>query len=201
MSRQRKAIPGIIRQLSHCSTGVGLVVGGSVRYGYERPDSDLDLFGISDGQLELVLRGFAVVSEKNGGRLLESRTDGFPVHIAYWPRAGFDRVLRERPYMTYPILDGEIVYDPDQTMGPYTARMREYFDARPQLTRAWATQLAALRDFKTGRIGGLAFPEWSDFLHHIEETELHRSAERAGAAGASSPHRPGPAEQLAPPPL
>ena len=182
MSRQHERIPGIIRELSCCTADVGLVVGGSVRYGYERPDSDLDFFGISDGQLELVLKGFRLVSEKNGGRLLESRADDFPVHIAYWTRAGFDRILKERPYMVYPVLDGEVVHDPAQMMGAYAARMRDYFSARPRLTHAWETQLAALRDFKTGKTGSLAFPEWSDFLRHIEETGLDTPAERAAPA-------------------
>lgn len=176
MSRQREVIPGIIRQVSRCKDAVGLVVGGSVRYGYERPDSDLDFFGVCDGQLEMVLERFTLASEKNGGRLLESRVHGFPIHIAYWTMAGFGQLLRDRPYMTYPILDGEVVHDPDQAVSPYVARMQDYFNARPRLTHAWETQLAALRDFKTGKADSLSFPEWSDFLRHIEETGLDKPA-------------------------
>lgn len=182
MSRQRQRIPGIIRELSRSAADVGLVLGGSVRYGYEGPDSDLDFFGVSNARLERVLEGFALVSQEDGGGLLESRADGFAVHVAYWTRLGFDQMLCERPYMAYPILDGELVHDPRQTMGSYLERMQQYFEARPRLTAAWVTQLAALRELKTGRASRLSFPQWSDFLRHIEEARLDRPTESAAAA-------------------
>ena len=59
MSRQRVRATSIVRQLDCCTADVGLIVGGSVRYGYERPDSDPDSFGISDVEIGLGLKSSA----------------------------------------------------------------------------------------------------------------------------------------------
>ena len=79
--------------------------------------------------------------------------------------------------MTYPLLDGELVYDPNQTVAPYVERMQRYFDARPKLKQAWIEQLDILRDFKTGKLKSLMFPEWSSFLCHIGNTGLDEVVE------------------------
>ena len=133
MSEQRRTIPKVIKQVAANPADCGLVLGGSVRYGYERDNSDLDFFAISDLELEQDLQGFSVVSDKDWGKLLESRQDAFPIHIAYWTTKAFERLLRTTPHMTFPILDGEVVYDPNRVADRYRKRMRHYFDSRPKL--------------------------------------------------------------------
>jgi len=177
MSTQREAIPTVIAQAAGTGVDTGLILGGSVRHGYERPDSDLDFFAVAAAGFEQALRGFSLLSEKNGCRLLETRQYDFPVHIACWSVESLNGVLHTIPYMTYPLLDGEPVYDPVGLASRYLDRIRAYFDARPALRQAWAGQLEDIRSFKTGQLARLAFPAWSDFIRHIEETRLHETAE------------------------
>ena len=177
MSKQRDAIPAVITRVANCGVPAGLILGGSVRHGYERPDSDLDFFAIAHAGLEQSLGEFSLVSEKNQCKLLETRQHPFAVHIAYWSTESLDSVLRTTPHMTYPLLDGELVYDPNGIAGRYRDLIREYFDDHPTLTQAWVKQLDDVRDFKTGCLQSLAFPQWSDFIRHIEETRLHETAE------------------------
>jgi len=168
-----------VERVAGCGIRTGLILGGSVRRGCERPDSDLDFFAVGEPGLDEALPGFAVVSEKNGCRVLESREADFTVHIAYWTTDSLERVLHTVPYMLYPLLDGEVVHDPGGLAARYRYQIRRYFDARPGLKRAWERQLDDLRRFRGGEIKSLAFPQWSDFIRHIEAKGLNRPAEPA----------------------
>jgi hypothetical protein len=176
MGIQRETIPAIARRIAGSGIATGLILGGSVRYGYERPDSDLDLFAIGEEGLAEALVEFQVVSEKNGCKVLELRRHPFPVHVAYWSIHAFDWVLETLPHMTYPLLDGEIIYDPARLAERCQTRVRDYFHANPELEIAWVKQLGDLRQYKTGASQSLEFPAWSDFLRHLESTYLKGSA-------------------------
>ena len=176
MSKQQESIPRIIQRVAACGIDAGLILGGSVRYGYERSDSDLDFFAIAELGLDRALHEFSLVSVKNGCKLLELQADAFPVHVAYWSTQSFEWVLNTIPYMTYPIFDGQIVYDPVGLAERYRSIMGRYFDVQPKLKAAWVRQLNDLRSFKTGRLRSLEFGQWSDFIRHLEETVLKETA-------------------------
>lgn len=170
MSKQQDIVPEVVQLVADCGVSVGLILGGSVGQGQERPDSDLDFFGVAQAPCQPALPGFTVISEKNGSRLFEQKESEFPVHVACWTTASLDEVLRDRAYMLYPLLIGQVVLDPGQIATRYQARIKQYFEARPSLEKAWKQQLQDLRSAKTGHLRELAFPEWSDFMRHIEAT-------------------------------
>lgn len=158
----------MIQRVADCGVDTGLILAGSVRHRYERTDSDLDLFAIAERRLDGALHGFTFVSEKNGCRVLESPQDGFRAHVACWTAESLDRLLDTLPYMTYPLLDGEVVYDPALLAQGYRDRISRYFQAHPALRRAWVRQLDDIRRFKTGSLSSLDFPVWSDFNRNLE---------------------------------
>lgn len=173
MSQQRQAIPRVIQRVANCGVEAGLILGGSVHYGYERPESDLDFFAIGEQGLDEALREYSLMAEKNGCKVLETRKGPFPIRVAYWSTESLNTVLETIPYMMYPVLDGEIVYDPVNLAEQYHQEMRRYFDSHPRLEQAWVEQLNQVRRFKIGEISSLEFPEWSDFLRYIEKTGLN----------------------------
>jgi hypothetical protein len=120
--------------------------------------------------LEAALDEFALVSEKNECDVLQTRRWGVVVSIGYWSAEGMERILARRPYMLYPVLDGDLVYDATGIAAGFLGRIRRYFQARPHLIRAWAHQMEERRRLKIGEITCLEFPDWSDFLRHLEET-------------------------------
>jgi len=179
MSKQRDVVSEVIRLVAECGVDVGLILGGSVSEGLERADSDVDLFAIADADVQPSLAGFSLVSEKNGSRLLERQEGVFPVHVACWTTASLDEVLRCRQYMLYPLLCGRVVLDAAGIAARYRARIREYFDAHPAIERAWREQLDNLRRSRDGLSEHLAFPQWSDFIRHIEEAFREEIAQQS----------------------
>lgn len=169
MSKQSEIIPGVIQLIDGCGIHVGLILGGSVGEGRERPDSDVDFFAVVDAEQPPVLTGFAVVSQKNGSTLFERKESDFPVHVACWTTASLDDVLQRKPYMTYPLLRGRIVHDPARLAERYRARIRQYFAVHGSIERAWIQQLDDLRLGKADHRTKPAFPLWSDFIRHIED--------------------------------
>ena len=170
MSKQSEVVPEVIRLVAECGVDVGLILGGSVGQGSERAESDVDFFAIADADIPPSLPGFSLVSEKNGCKVLERQQSGFPVHVACWTTASLDEVLRRRPYMTYPLLCGGVVFDAIGIAAQYRTRIREYFGAHPAIERAWGEQLNSLRRSRGSRHEHLRFPQWSDFIRHIEQT-------------------------------
>ena len=173
-SRQRQAVPEIIQRIAECEVETGLMLGGSVACGRAQHDSDLDFFAIGAPGLDKALHEFHLISEKNGCKLLELKRGAFPIHIAYWTTESMNQVLRDIPYMTYPLLAADIVHDPTGVAGRYQAKIRHYFEERPDITNAWQRQLEDLWRFKEGELQTLAFPAWSDFMKHIETTFENR---------------------------
>jgi hypothetical protein len=169
MSRQRDIVAEVIQLVAGCGTPVGLILGGSVAQETERPDSDVDFFAIADATGQPALPGFTVISEKNGCKVFERREERFPVHVACWTTASLDQILQDKPYMTYPLLCGRVVFDPAGIAGRYRSRIRQYFEEHPSLQRAWTQQLEELQRCKAGHVEELAFPQWSDFIRQIEE--------------------------------
>ena len=170
MSKQREAIPDIVKIVSDCDVDIGLILGGSVGRGCEREHSDLDFFAIAEAAKYPSLPGFTIGSEKKGARVLENNERGFPVHVAMWTTETLDDTLTRLPHMTYPLLAGEVVYDPAGTAERYLGYIRKYFDSRPRIKQAWERQLNDLRDFKAGKLEHAGFPQWSDFIRYIEKT-------------------------------
>ena len=187
MSEQRQAMPRIVQRVADCGLKTGLILGGSVRHGYERTDSDLDFFAIAERGLDQALQEFALVSEKNGCQVLQSQQDGFVVHIAYWTTESFNDLLNTIPYMTYPLLDGEIVHDPACLAERCRDRINQYFEAHPTLRQAWIYQLADVRRFKMGSLSSLDFPAWSDFNRNLERILAKEMAEQGAPTDMDNP--------------
>jgi len=189
MSKQQDIVPEVTQLVAKCGVPVGLILGGSVGEGTERADSDVDFFAIADATCQPRLHGFAVVAEKNGCKVLEREVSAFPVHVACWTTASLEAVLRDRPYMTYPLVCGRVVLDPTGIAERYRGCMQRYFAAHPSLEKAWVRQLQDLHSAKIGQLGDLAFPQWSDFVLHVEQAFPEEIAERNTAADTHEPRR------------
>ena len=176
MSTQAAIVPAIVQIVAECGVPAGLVLGGSVAEGRERDDSDVDFFAIVDAPRQPELPGFSVISEKNGSKVLEREGSGFPVHVACWTTSSMEEVLRARPYMMYPLLQGRILHGPDGIAQRYRSRMEQYFRAGPVIREAWEEQLRSLNVARFDPSAELAFPQWSDFVRHIESRFLEETA-------------------------
>ncbi len=179
MGKQQEILPEIIQLVDKRRASIGLILGGSIALGEERPDSDLDLFAIAESPAPPKLTRFKFISEKNGCTLSERKTRTFPIHFACWTDTSLDDLLDTRPYVAYPLLKGRIVLDRDGIARRYRQRIQAYFARHPVLTEAWEHQLLDFRRAKkSGQIEDLKYLQWGDFVAYLEEA-FHEEITRA----------------------
>ena len=140
MGKQQEILPEIIQLVDKRRASIGLILGGSIALGEERPDSDLDLFAIAESPAPPKLTRFKFISEKNGCTLSERKTRTFPIHFACWTDTSLDDLLDTRPYVAYPLLKGRIVLDRDGIARRYRQRIRQ----TPGLDRSVGTSAPGL---------------------------------------------------------
>ena len=168
MSRQRELLPRLIELVLSIEPECGIVLIGSVSSGYERPESDVDLFVVTRGSERLPIPDSKVLHEEEGMTLVESQVDGLIVHFACWPAYALARSLAATPHVFYPFSQGEILIDPAGLAHKHQDIAREYFKGNPRIAKLWAKQLGELRRHKLDPSHKLEFPEWGDFARHLE---------------------------------
>ena len=152
MSKHREILPEVIKRLAAVDPGCGVVVIGSVQYGYERPDSDLDLLAVVHEAAANGLSDWKVAWESRGVRELETEIKKILVQVFFAPVSGLERWLTETPYFMYPFSQGELLHDPQGLAAHYQLSARKYFEERPAVASEWSAQLQAHKQVKlTGR--------------------------------------------------
>jgi hypothetical protein len=165
MSKQKDIIPMVVERLTTENPGCGIILHGSVQHGYERPDSDIDLFVITqDGE---------------SMRFDLDRTfDGVRVQICYWPSRLLADAMRCETFLFYPLSHGCVLTDPLGLAKPHQAAGQSYFANNPKMANIWKRQMAEVRQiriegsYKDGKFlmspqskcTHMFWNEWADFL-------------------------------------
>jgi predicted nucleotidyltransferase len=155
MSLHRDIVNRMVTGLIERYPGCGILVGGSVQRGEERPDSDLDLFVVFAGGGHVHLEH-------------EQSAEGVKIDLALFPEAAFLRDVETQWYKFWMFARAEIVHDPSGIAGRCQKTALTYFRRHPQIDRAWEQQLAEVRLHKADRSYQLTYWTWNDFISHIE---------------------------------
>ena len=172
MSPQRSLIPQIVAMFAEVCPTAGLMLTGSVRYGYERGSSDVDVFVVAEEIASVHIPG-AVISHRTAEAWVANLMFGsVRVEMVCTACAYLDQVA-EKPWRSYTLGDGEILRDPLRVLTPFQTRMRAWFAAHPRLEEAWRDQIAQCRQYALAgrppdRAGFLRFPRWEDFAAHMD---------------------------------
>jgi predicted nucleotidyltransferase len=161
MSLHRDVIDHMVTDLAKRYPGCGILVGGSVQRGEERPDSDLDLFAVvpGDGQVHLEH---------------ERSAEGVKIDLALFPEMALLRDVGTQWYKFWMFAHAEIVHDPNGIARRSQETVLAYFGYHPDIERAWEQQLAEVRLHKADRSHQLAHWTWDEFIHHIETLLLQK---------------------------
>lgn len=170
MSKQRFLLPEIVSRLSTFAPDCAVLLMGSVRWGYEGPDSDIDLYVLVESSVASRLAPGRVIHEEEGMTLIEHIVQGVKVHFVWWPIPAFARSLEREPHSFYPFAKAEILYDPQGIAKRYQTISMDYFQKNPQIKKVWEMQLDKVRKHKINPIIPLEYAEWGDFADHIAKT-------------------------------
>lgn len=137
MSRHRKALPGIVEALVARFDRCGILVFGSVQRGAERPDSDLDLIVIYDGDGDLRVERDAPFKDVD-----------FRVDVVLFPEAAFRRLAEREWYLFWEFSQAEILHDPSGLARRNQDTIRRAMLSRPDIVRTWEELMAQVRRHK-----------------------------------------------------
>ncbi len=175
MSIQREIIDRMTSELSDRYPRCGILVAGSVQRGEERPDSDLDLFVVFQGDGQL-------------GLTHEESPEGIKIDLALFPEGAFLRQADAEWFNFWMFSRAEIVHDPTGIAKRNQDIALAYFRQHPDVDAAWAKQMQEVRKHKANRSYIPEFPTWDDFSRHVSTliAEQSPAAYPEGAADAPS---------------
>jgi hypothetical protein len=150
LSKQREIMPRVLQRFTAVDPACVFLVLGSVQFGHERPDSDVDLMAIVHDSLapRFDLSAWRIGWEARGVKNVEQTIEGTPVQVFFAPTAAFERWLNETPYFMFPFSRAEVLHDPECLAERYQGVARRYFAEHPVLAEAWTAQLEAHKQVK-----------------------------------------------------
>lgn len=137
MSKHREALPGIRETLAARFGRCGILVFGSVQRGTERPDSDLDLIVIYEGNGDLRVE-----------RDAKFNNVGVRVDIVLFPEAAFHNMAEKEWYLFWEFSQAEILHDPIDIARRNQGMIRRQLQSRPDIVNAWEELMAQVRRHK-----------------------------------------------------
>lgn len=98
MSEQRDILPKVLDIILRDTPDSSIALGGSVSFGNERPDSDIDLLVIVRDVTNIVCPGGKIKFQNHGFKYFEATYDEIPLEIIYHTPETFEQLLVTRPW-------------------------------------------------------------------------------------------------------
>ena len=172
MSIQRSVLPQVVDYVRGQVPGCGILLTGSVRYGYERPTSDIDLLMAVADKNQVQLPGATQTHETDTACVTNFHMEERRVEVVYFEFSYLEEV-EEKPWRSYTIYQAEILHDPDGRLQRCQSALGLWFRCHPRITEVWEKQLASCRQYVAegrppNRSDVLSFPMWEDFAEYID---------------------------------
>jgi len=135
MSRHKEILPLLIKKISQEHVNSGILLGGSVQGGYERPDSDIDVL--------VLLEGDGEIRTDQSQKIEDIKT-----HIVYLPVKALPEARQKQPVLFYLLSVCQIIHDPCGIARQYQEMARQYFRDNPDMARDWAEQTEKIKHQK-----------------------------------------------------
>jgi len=135
MSKHREILPEAVDILGERFPGCAVLLWGSVQRGCERPDSDLDLIVVHNGDGKMVIDH-------------SWSHEGIEMCMTYFPVEYLARELHDRPYLYWPFAQTEQLCDRENLSAPLQELARSYFRDNPEVARFWEDHTRNYRNQK-----------------------------------------------------
>lgn len=167
MSKQRDILPKVLDIVLRSAPDSSVALGGSVSFGNERPDSDIDLLVIVRDVTNTGYPGGKIKLQNHGFKYFEATLDGVPLEVIYHTPETFEHLLVSRPWRGYKFLHVEILHDPNRLIQSWKDQIALWFDAHPDAVELWKRWLAehADRQLSRGKKLGEIIKKFPDQIH------------------------------------
>lgn len=145
MGKQRDILPKVLQMILQQMPDASVFLSGSVNFGYERPESDLDIcVAVSD----LGAAGFpggTLAWQDDGARGYEATVDGVRLDLVVGTRDYLEQRNVRKPWDGYYLTRVEIVHDPTGFIRAAQARIASWFDSHEDIAAFWEQWIAERR--------------------------------------------------------
>lgn len=184
MSKQRDILPRVLELILQDALDASVALGGSVSFGNERPDSDIDLLVIVPDVADVGYPGGKIKHQNAGFKYFEAAFDGIPLEVIYHTPETFEPLLVTRPWRGYKFLHVEILHDPQGLIQSWKDRIAPWFEDHPDVAQLWDQWLAqhAKRQLSKGKVLGEIIQKFPDQMRDLwpyldKQFEDQRNAE------------------------
>ena len=179
-------MPGVLALVRGLFPDAPVYLSGSVCFGNERPDSDIDLLVIVPDVAQTSFPDGKIEWENSDFKLVRAYFEEIPLHL-HFGTFGLLEMFVQNPWRAYKFLKIEKLYDPNGVVQLAKDRIAPWFPEHPEVVKLWQEWLAqwTARNVSKGeRQGELIkqYPDvdqWWPYLDSIIEEQ--KIAEQADA--------------------
>ena len=175
LTKHRQVLAKLVKKLPAQYPGCGILVWGSVMRGCERPDSDLDIFVVVQGDGPIRIRQ----GWQAGKRYPENYVDGVCLDMAIMPAETLAELLQHEPYKFWFFARSHVVHDPKGLATKYLGVAAAYFDAHPAVEAVWKENATITEELKpklkANPEADITLPAWEEVARQAEEVAKRES--------------------------
>lgn len=145
MSKQREILPKVVQIILAQAPDAAVFLSGSVNFGYERPESDLDICVAVSDLRTVGFPGGTVAWEDEGTKAFEATFEGIRLDLVFGARDAIWQRNVEKPWGGYYLTRVEIVHDPSGFIRSAQARIAPWFESHKDIAALWEQWIAERR--------------------------------------------------------
>lgn len=145
MSKQRDILQKVLQIILKQMPDASVFLAGSVNFGYERPESDLDICVAVPGLEGVGFPGGILAWQDDGIRGLDATLDGVRLDLVIGTRSYIEQWSVRKPWNGYYLMRVEIVHDPSGFIRSVQTRIAPWFDSHKDIAAFWEQWIAERR--------------------------------------------------------
>lgn len=142
MSKQRDILPQVVASILERSPEAAIFLMGSVSFGYERPESDLDLGVVVPDVTSVEFPDGKVTWQSERDKVVDAAVEGVRLDMVFITPAFLERELVRKPWRGYYFAQLEVLHDPQGIMQSYQSRIAPWFDGHSDIVEIWKEWMA-----------------------------------------------------------
>jgi len=142
LSRQCDILPRLLDQILEIVPDGAVYLSGSVSFGYERPESDVDIIVVVPDIAATHFPGGKVKSQTQQAKVVDAVFDDVRLDMVFVALEFVEQELVQKPWRGYYFAQLRILHDPRGIIRSAQSRIARWFDDHPDLVVIWEEWMA-----------------------------------------------------------